>query len=196
MNTVKSQSTISVSSLHDAKLKVHQMQKEGKNPRDILKTKFDFDGKVFGFNVTQLYEIKKKFELKANTTVEYTISDLFRLFKEGMSPVQVIIKTNKPVDEVKTAYDDFLKLEGMTATQYFVDKIYSLARKVMAIDGTINDVLNKIETAVESHIEFEQFKYPCTDCDELIRISNGEWPDLYNLMVSENFGHYDCNNHL
>lgn len=195
MNTAKSQSTTSVSSLQDAKLRVHQMQEEGKNPRDILKTKFDFDGKVFGFNVTQLSEIKKKFELKANTTVEYSISDLFRLFKEGMSPVQVIIKTNTPVDEVKTVYDDFLKLEGMTATQYFVDKIYSLARKVMPIDGTINDVLNKIETAVESHIEFEQYKYPCSDCGKLIRISNGEWPEIYQFMVTENFGHYDCNNH-
>ena len=60
MSSVKTQSTISVSSLQDAQLRVHQMQDEGKNPRDILKTKFEFEGKIFGFNVKQLSEIKKK----------------------------------------------------------------------------------------------------------------------------------------
>ena len=194
MTTQETPNTISVSSLQEARLKIYQMQQENTNQRNILKTKFELDGEIFGFNVKQLSEIKKEFTGKATVTMEYTTSDVFKMFKEGMTPLEVLIKTHKPYDEIITIHDQFLELENKIPVQkYFVDKIFSLAREVKPIDGTYDDVLDKIKTAVESHKKFEHFKYPCNDCGKLIRISNGEWPDLYTFMISEKFGHHDCN---
>ena len=185
---------INVLNENDAKQLVRNLKKDGHNGKAILKTKIMIDGERFPLNVSKIEEICK---LKQNSKrkTEFIDADFIKLYKQGFTPNDVVSKLKCSFDEADKVFVKFQKYSGLTLTSLEeLDTLYSHLHKIDPFVESLDHAIEVVKTAVESYEEFEQYKYPCKDCGKLIRISNGEWRDLYPFIMSNNFSHNDCNN--
>jgi len=94
--------------LQEAKKIVYAKLCQNINPKEITQIPFLIDEKVTRFNPAQIRKIREEFEPK----IEQNNRDpdkvlVFKLFKKGVSPIDVIIQTGLPSKYVEAAYQEY-----------------------------------------------------------------------------------------
>ena len=108
----KTDQNIEVNTLEEAEQQIYRLVKSGKNFRDIVKSTFLINDTLKRFSLSQISNIKNKFELKINESNRDAEKALvFKLFKQGKSPTEVLIKTGLSYDYIKKAREEYLEFQ-------------------------------------------------------------------------------------
>jgi hypothetical protein len=99
---------IIVNTLQGAKEKIFLFLKDGMNYRDIVKKQFSINGVIKKYNPSQIAKIKKEFDHSVSSDSSNQ-SQIFKLFKEGKNPIDVVIALNLDFDFVDKLYKQFLE---------------------------------------------------------------------------------------
>lgn len=179
--------------LPSAELKVYELIQKGENYRNITKTEFVVDGVVKRFNPSQISQIKAKFEAKSGSNnQDPDKAKVFKLFKKGLTPTDVLIQTGLSYDFVNKAYQEFLEFEKrVTVLKWVEEYFFELAWDIKECNNW-NDVYSCMKKAVESHRELKEHFYYCCECGEQIPIRGKSLEDARNYL-SERWHHKVCN---
>lgn len=126
--------------IEQAELEVLKQVNNGTNYRDISQTVFLIGENEKRFSISQISKIKQKFSNEDNPKRSESKLDpktkakLFKLFKNKMSVVEVVIKTKLDSNLIYEAFREFTKLSGMCIVdkkclEYVTKKLYHLDKK-------------------------------------------------------------------
>lgn len=193
LNPDKPSTTIlTVSSKEEAEKIVYEFIKKGFNNRDILKQKFSIDGKIIGFNAYQIKMIKENFESKQTKSMSKD-AVMFKLFKEGIRPVDVVIKTGYDAEDVNASYQKYLGLANKIEIPLGVfQELYELAFELDPYIENDNQFYDCLKRALSDVDIYRGFLYPCRGCSEPIQLTETEWPKVKEFLISRGWGHKGC----
>lgn len=126
--------------IEQAELEVLKQVNNGTNYRDISQTVFLIGKNEKRFSISQISKIKQKFSNEDNPKGSESKLDpktkakLFKLFKNKMSVVEVVIKTKLDSNLIYEAFKEFTKLSGMCIVdkknlEDVTKKLYKLDKK-------------------------------------------------------------------
>ncbi|MGA8082734.1 MAG: hypothetical protein WB988_12810 [Candidatus Nitrosopolaris sp.] len=173
---------------------VVQLYKEGRSVREIAKqmhTSFRDIGDITN-NVKLEVEREKGYityvpEQEIDTEPKSKVSQAFKLFSEGKTPVEVVISLDLPADEVRAIYREFWELNGMyklaqiyDEAKYDLHSLLRLYKIVKDLGMEEHEIINVLQLANSHHLELLQWKV------EYLR------NDIERLEVEKT----KCNNHI
>jgi hypothetical protein len=131
---------VTYSTLEQAETEVFRLIESKTNYRDICQIEFMINGIKKKFSLSQISKIKQKLSPKNNSNSLETKTDseqkaeLFELFKNKESIVDVIIKTKLDSKLVDETYQEFTKLSSIftvdaTSLDYLRKNLYPLDKK-------------------------------------------------------------------
>lgn len=180
-------------SFDEAEDEVYRQVKSGTNFRDITKLGFLINGIVKHFNPSQISKIKTKFEPKIDTkNLDLDKAKVFKLFKKGMKPTNVLIKTGLGYDFVDKAHREFLEFENrVIVPQWFEEYMYNLAFKVGDVNN-LPEVYRKLRAAVDSHLLIKKFPIICNDCKKPFYFDENAFREARLYLMREKWCGEDC----
>ncbi len=178
--------------LPEAKKTVYAKLCQNINPKEITQISFLIDGKIIRFNPAQIRKIREEFEPKIENNKRDPDKVLvFKLFKKGVSPTDVVIKTGLPFEYVQKAYEEFCMFENkITISKELFDKLIESIKVVDEKFRTVDDVKPGLDKLVMSHKELKKFEYPCCYCGKSVQMGNQELEEIKPQLVR--WGHDIC----
>lgn len=186
---------VKVNSLQEAKEKIYSDIQNGKNYRDIVKTKFDINDTIKTFNIQQISQIKEEFEPKIEeSSLDNDKARVFKLFKKGYSPTDVIIKTKLNFEYVKEAWDQYAEINSKEIIPtVFFDRLKSIIERGGWGGTSLKTILNAVNEAVILANELDQYNFSCCECGGKIPIDGKTLEDVKKTL-SKVCGHTKCMN--
>ena len=133
-NMIQENQPIPVKNLDEMKRMVHDMSQKNLNIKDIIKKKFCINGQIIGLNPTKVKKINSEIEQLDLPKKEPSHVELLKLFKDGVSRTNAVIKTNCTFEEVNKAYQQFVEFENKTEVpKWFIDGIFCRRREFTEI---------------------------------------------------------------
>ena len=185
---------IKVNSLQEANQKIYSLIQDGKNYREIAKIKFDINGSIKNFNVSQISKIKSEFEPKnEGTRFDKETAEVFRLFKKGDSPIDVVIKTGLTPDFVEQSLKKYVQLnsEQIVPNSFFYELEQSLSPRYLPSERTPNGYLSTIRGAMEMVETGENGLYWCPKCEDIVELEGNSIEDIQRFLIRRKV-HLDC----
>lgn len=211
-----SNDVIIANTLQGAKEKIFVFIKNGMNYRDIVKKQFNIDGKIKKFNPSQIAKIKKEFDHNSVSSGSSNQSQIFRLFKEGKTPTDVVIALNLEFDFIDKLYKQFLEstnqelvpkgwLESMNEK---IDTIYlkeprdqtifdfylagpdSVELITFFIENSVEELL-EIKKESENPIDSNRVAFRCMGCKQMVFADEDMLKDVVEHF-SRNAWHTEC----
>lgn len=184
--------------LEDAEKIVSDKRAAGINPRVIAQTTFLINGQEKRFNIVQISKIQKNNdqnqnnELNSNTNPRDNDKSLvFKLFKEGLGPEDVVIETGMSVDYVGESHQEYLDFKNqMIFPKEDLDWYYRLMLPYRKCEDPAQ-LGNAIQNVVRDALNYRKLNYPCTNCGEIIEFNTQEI-EWVRTRLSENWGHSKC----
>ncbi|MFZ1075947.1 MAG: hypothetical protein WAN47_00790 [Nitrosotalea sp.] len=129
----------------------------GESYSEIVKTRYRIDGRIKKFNISGISKIKQKFTSQASDSEnkDPNAALLFKLFEEGESLCDIVVKTQLSPEYVKEMYDKFCEMKKMTVLPAgFIKVLFEMAgwMKDGKITG-IHELQRYLETAVCHFLE-------------------------------------------
>ncbi len=179
--------------LQEAKKTVYAKLCQNINPKEITQIAFLIDEKVTRFNPAQIRKIREEFEPK----IEQNNRDpdkalVFKLFKKGVSPRDVVIQTGLPFEYVKNAYEEYCIFERMvTVPNWFYDNVMESIKVVDEKFNTVVDAKHALNKLVTVYQELKKYEYPCCICGINLPMQSEELEEA-KLHLSLQWGHDEC----
>lgn len=192
IQTQKENQPIKVGSLQEAKEKIFSEIQNGSNYRNIAKMKFDIEDTVRSFNISQISQIKAEFEPKKQ--VNSNDSDrakVFKLFKKGLSPADVLIKTGFGFEFIKQCrkeYNEFA--DKMDVPRSFIQRLQKILDPHFRTD-TFRAIEQGVEETVFAYKEMLGYTYNCSVCGEEEVMGDQELRAMKKYL-SKNWAHKSC----
>jgi hypothetical protein len=199
---------VTYSTLEQAETEVFRLIESKTNYRDICQIEFIVNGIKKKFSLSQISKIKQKLSPKDNFNSLETKSDseqkaeLFELFKNKESVVDVIIKTKLDSKLVNDSFQEYVKLSGdIVVSEKSLDDVLEI---LYECDGEFDYVNYNFETpfgilrACKDYLEkfresLHQFQYPCNVCRKLITMNKLEWKKTAKPAIIEaRWKHGEC----
>ena len=182
--------------IEDAKQKIYQLVLEGKNPREISQLPFLIYNKVTRFNPQQIRKIREELEPEiTNKNRDPDKAFVFKLFKKGMDPVDIVIKACLSYEFVIKSHKEFLDSQNMPILEKsWLEDMEKMAYSIMKPDpgmDALTHIIYAFDLATDSHLELKNYVYHCSRCHEPITIS-GKSLEAAEKFLSENWGHTNC----
>ena len=181
---------IKCTSLDDAKKIVYDKREAGINPRIIAQITFLINDQEKRFNIPQIAKIVKDNEIQTEESnpKEPGKSLMFKLFREGLEPVGVVIQTDMSVDYVREAHQEYLNLTNQTIfSKDDIDWYHQLILPYRKSEDPYELGL-AIQSAVRDALNYRKLNYPCTNCGEIIKFTTTEI-EWVRDKLSDNWGH-------
>lgn len=190
---LKEREPIKVASMQEAREMVQEMANQRINNREIVKTKFLIDGEIMGLNPKIVKEWKKDSESKVDSkNQDPDIVTVFKLFKKGVSPTDVIIRTGLSFEFVSKAHEEFLQFEKRTIVpQWFEEYMYDLAYEIKDCSN-LSEVYYSLKKAVKSHIELQKHVYPCLVCGKPVPLDGIALKAAIRFLILDKWQHMGC----
>jgi hypothetical protein len=143
--------------LDEVEQDVFRRIKRGENYSEIVKTRYEIDGTVKKYNPGQISKIKKKFtgEVDDSKNKDPNAAILFKLFEDGESLCDIVVKTQLSPDYVQEMFDKFCEMKKMTVLpSVFINSVSEYAKWVKGreVNG-LNEVQRCLEVAVMHYLE-------------------------------------------
>jgi len=172
---------IKCETLEDAEKIVSDKRAAGINPRVISQTTFVINNQEKRFNILQISKIEKRNDHNQNNefNLETTPKDsdkslTFKLFRQGKTPVDVIIETNFTVDYVKKSHVEFLEFTNQELIpNNDINWLYKLASRYSKCDDT-HQLGLILEESIEKALQYDELTFPCSLCGEDIKFSKNK----------------------
>jgi len=102
--------------IHDAEKMVYELLLKQVPQKEIMKIEFIIKDIPRHFNPVQISKIKRKFENieKPDDKKRPLEANLFKLFKQGISPIDAVIKTGLDPNFVESTYKRYLEFLGIS----------------------------------------------------------------------------------
>ena len=179
--------------LEQAEKIILEQLKAKKNMRDIVKMKFPINGVETGFNIDQIRQIKEKYIPKIN--LDHRDSDkayCFKLFKKGLSPTEVVIKTNLSPEFVQKAYQEFLEFEEKEVfPKNEVRDLYEFLKNDGWSCSSLLDIKNILVELIPCYEKYMQLLFHCEKCGTVF-YPEGKLLDDARNYLAQNYGHSEC----
>jgi len=186
---------ITVDSLDQAEKIILEHINNGENYRDISQITFSINGTIKRFNPSQISKIKGKNEQsQAQNRHDSDKCLVYKMFRKGKNPTDVVIETGLNFEYVKKAYEEYLEFEEQELVpKYWLDNLEKFAGYVSEVseNNRLGDIHYAFSVAKESHLELEKFVFTCSKCDEDARI-NGKALEDAQQYLSSKWKHTDC----
>jgi len=118
---------ITVNSLYEAESKIYDLIIENYSPKEITQIEFVIQGISRHSNITQISQIKKRFENKHKKESEDKdplTAFFFRQFDNRKKVKDVVIETGYKPKKVKKAHDEYLELEEkVIVPKWFIEDL-------------------------------------------------------------------------
>jgi len=117
--------------LDEAEKIVYDELLAGTNYRVITQMEFQINDKTKRFNISQISQIKRKNEPKSETNhKDSELALVFKLFKQGLNPVDVIIKTELSHEFVQKAHQQYLEfINSEVILKSVLENLFADARR-------------------------------------------------------------------
>ena len=119
---------------------------------------------------------------------------VFKMFRKGQTPIDVIIETGLDSKYVQEAYEEFLDLEGQS-TDYneWLDNLHEMSMKIIrSVDpNRFTDIAIAFERAKDSHLKLKKFVCNCSICEGTMSV-NDEMMEDAKQYLSSKWYHGDC----
>lgn len=162
------------------------------NYRKILSSKYLVNDEEIKLNVPKIKKIHEKSKVEITEIHKDSNKALvFKYFKEGMEPSDVVIETELPAKYVKDAYNEYLEMNDLisiTFEQY--DRIFCYAWRIHQ-SHNFNENCDSIEQAVNSHEELKEHVFYCSKCNEEIPIAGQPLKDAQ-IFLAQKYAHTNC----
>lgn len=192
-NMIQENQPTPVKNLDEMKRMVHDMSQKNFNIKDIVKKKFCINGQIIGLNPTKVKKINSEIEQLDLPKKEPSHVELLKLFKDGVSRTNAVIKTKCTFEEVNKAYQQFVEFENKTEVpKWFIDGIFLQVQRIHRNTTKYENVFNTLREAVDESIKFRSFTYSCKRCGLPMMILGPEWPDIKRFLISEGWRHDVC----
>jgi len=117
---------------------------------------------------------------------------VFKLFKKGVSPRDVVIQTGLPFEYVKNAYEEYCIFERMvTVPNWFYDNVMESIKVVDEKFNTVMDAKHAMNKLVTTYQELKKYDFPCCVCGINIPM-NSENLEEAKAYLSCRWGHDEC----
>ena len=147
--------------IEQAEFEVHNLINKKTNYRDITQIEFIIDGNTKKFSISQISKIKQKLSGESNFKVDEIKNEseqkanLFKLFKNEMTVVDVVIKTKMDSKLVYETYQEYIKLSNMYIVEKkFIDNIEKKLHPINIQYGIDAGPYNDPELVLECASEF------------------------------------------
>jgi len=187
--------SIKVESLEQAEKIILEHVNNGENYRDIAQITFDVNGTVKRFNPSQISKIKAKYETsQAQNGHDPDKSMIFKMFRKGKNPTDVLIETGLNFEYVKKAYEEYLEFEGHEIVpKSWIENLLEIAGYVFVWteEEKLTYINEAFSIAKESHLELEKHVYNCCNCGKEMPIKDKSLKDACNYL-SLRWCHEEC----
>ncbi|RZD41817.1 MAG: hypothetical protein CXT78_10415 [Thaumarchaeota archaeon] len=199
---------VSYSTLEEAEQEVFRLVESGTNYRDIAKIEFIINGTKKKFSISQITKIKKKLSPETNPKSDETKNEseqkaeLFKLFQNKDSVVDVIINTKLDSKLVNDSFQEFAKLTSISIIPTKIigtikKTLYNLDKEFHALNDrteTDEQLVRRVNDYAEELIEsLQQFQYPCSICRESITMDESEWIKTARpAIIQSGWKHGEC----
>lgn len=187
---------IKVDTLQEAKEIIYASLQEGKNYKDIAKTKFDINGTLKSFNINQISQIKTEFEPKTEQ-IRYDAdqAEVFRLFYSGKTPAQVIIKTKYSYDFVKESWEQYavITYQRIVPNRFFRELKKTFSPIVSPGNEDLNVYLSCAREITSYAEEWINCSVNCSRCKEPMEMEEKMLKDAKQYL-SKKWHHSKCVN--
>lgn len=169
--------------LEDAEKIVSDKRAAGINPRVISQITFVIHDQEKRFNIPQISKIEKSGEQNQNnesnsdTNRDHDKSLVFKLFKEGLGPADVVIETGMSVEYVRESYQEYLDFTDQELiAKEDIGWLYKLASRYSECNNTY-DLGMILKKCIEKALQYDELTFPCSLCEEDIKFSKNkiEW---------------------
>jgi len=188
--------SINVETIEEAEKIILEHVNNGKNYRDIAQITFDVNGTVKRFNPSQISKIKaKNEESQAQNAHDPDKSLVFKKFRKGKTPIDVIIETGLDYDYVINAYEEYLDLEDKTVVyQSWIDNLHKMSMEIIKPCGYSRekDIVTALERAKDSHLKLKNFVCTCSVCEESMSVNDEMMEDAHHLAGRCARGRHDA----
>ena len=190
--------------LYEAKRQVFSLIQQGRNYREISQVSFLIEGLgLKRFSISEISKIKNEFlggsrndENNSENSKEDK-SEIFKLFKIGTNPEDIVILTGQDPESVKNAYDEYMELKNLSTS--LSDEILELLEKKGITVHNPDSLKKVIAKMADSHIFLHRLEYLCSCCKKPVPLSpyrdNRDWAeDLVDAIIylSKTHGHAEC----
>ena len=199
---------VTYSTLEQAETEVFRLIESKTNYRDICQIEFIINGIKKKFSLSQISKIKQKLSGKDNSNLSETKSEseqkaeLFELFQNKMTVIDVVIKTKLDSKLVNDSFLEYSKLHGDSIVSTKVlDRVEELLYEFDEEFDYVNYECNTPERIIRALKEYatkfretlHQFQYPCNVCRELIPLSENSWnKSAKPAIIESRWGHEEC----
>ena len=203
----KKATIIKVNTIDEAKKEVLKLVKQGASFREISKIEFQIGDRKKHFNIGEISKIKNGTTAKEtdSANINNDTSVLFREFKKGKRPVDLVIETRLNPDFVEQAYQKFAKLNDM---RIIPEKLWNNIRSWIEIfkedecgnmfadfkadecGNMFADFKKYIDEKLTWYVEIYPF-FPCSKCRKDIRLDMNSWNDASEYL-SQKWIHANC----
>lgn len=164
------------------------------NFRDIAKTEFQISGVNKKFNISQISKIKEKFEPKTKSiNLDPDKATVFKLFRDGLDPIDVIIETGLSYEYVKQSYEEFLEFEQKEVVpKRIMNSLRELGSKLWKIKD-YGDIRDAMIVGVESRLLLiNEYVIPCCYCEIPMSIDGEMLEKTKKHLISQQWHHVQC----
>ena len=195
--------------LETAETEVFRLIESKTNYRDICQIEFIINGIKKKFSLSQISKIKQKLSGKDNSNLSETKSEseqkaeLFELFQNKMTVIDVVIKTKLDSKLVNDSFLEYSKLHGDSIVSTKVlDRVEELLYEFDEEFDYVNYECNTPERIIRALKEYatkfreslQKFQYPCNVCRELIPLSENSWnKSAKPAIIESRWKHGECN---
>ena len=199
---------VTYSTLEQAETEVFRLIESKTNYRDICQIEFMINGIKKKFSLSQISKIKQKLSGKDNSNLSETKSEseqkaeLFELFQNKMTVIDVVIKTKLDSKLVNDSFLEYSKLHGDSIVSTKVlDRVEELLYEFDEEFDYVNYECNTPERIIRALKEYatkfretlHQFQYPCNVCKKLITMDESEWKGTARLaIIQSGWSHDEC----
>ena len=162
------------------------------NYRKILSSKYFVNDEEIKLNVPKI----KKIHDKSNSNTSDMLKDpnkalVFKCFKEGMEPSDVVIETELPAKYVKDAHNEYLEMNDLVSITFEQhDRIFYYAWRIHQ-SHDFNENCDSIEQAVDSYQELKEHVFYCSKCNGEIPITGQPLKEAH-IFLAQKYAHSNC----
>jgi len=132
--------------LDEAEKIVYNELLTGANHRAITQMEFQINDKIKRFNISQISQIRQKNEPKLETNhKDPDLAHVFKLLKQGLNPVDVIIKTELSHEFVQKAHQQYLEFTNSEVIHKSVLKnLFTDAKRYRPCEQLLTKILMQL----------------------------------------------------
>lgn len=185
--------SIEVNSFDEAEKIVYEQIRTGKNTREISQMTFIINDITKRYNPHQIRQIKDKHIQKSNNNnLDPEKALCFKLFKNGFSPSDVVIKTKLAPQFVQKAYQEFLEFEDKEVfSKKEIQDLYDFVKMKMGWGKSLKDIKFIFKILFHHHDDYMKLFFDCVGCGEPMDIDDKMLAYARNYLA-KNWRHKEC----